>query len=87
MEQTVSSLQSLISTQPADPYLSVFIPARNEAEMRLTRHLIERFGRAEVEQVVSGTGLVNIHHVTHDAPCAAVHDLTQHDAPASAALS
>jgi glucokinase len=57
-------------------------PARNDAEMRLTRHLIERIGRAEVEQVVSGMGLVNIHRVTHDTPCAVVHDLSQHDAPA-----
>lgn len=31
MAQTVSGLRSLLYTQPANPYLSVFIPARNEA--------------------------------------------------------
>jgi glucokinase len=46
--------------------------ARTEREIVLLRELTERFGRAEVEQVVSGMGLVNIHRVMHKTtPCLA----------------
>jgi glucokinase len=64
--------------------------ARNEREIRLLRWLVQRYGRAEVERVVSGPGLVNIHQVTHDRPCRAVGNLEDPDAPAAitnAALS
>jgi glucokinase len=56
--------------------------ARTEREIALTRHLTSRFGRADVEHVVSGRGLINIHRVAHTAPCAAGVDLDSHDAPA-----
>ena len=39
--------------------------ARTEREIALLRDLTARFGRAEVEQVVSGPGIVNIHRVAH----------------------
>jgi glucokinase len=57
-------------------------PARNEREIALLRDLIQRFGRAEVEHVVSGRGLVNIHRVTHSGGCLAVESTDDPDAPA-----
>jgi glucokinase len=58
--------------------------ARNEREIRLLQRLTERYGRAEVEAVVSGPGLLNIHRVTHEGtPCLAVHDLADPDAAAA----
>lgn len=39
--------------------------ARSDRELELVRMLRERFGRAEVEQVVSGPGLLNLHQLTH----------------------
>jgi glucokinase len=57
--------------------------ARTEAEILLLRDLIERYGRAEVEHVASGRGLVNIHRVTHlEDDCPAVNDESP-DAPAA----
>lgn len=58
--------------------------ARNDREIALLRDLTERFGRAEVEHVVSGKGLINIHVVAHrDQPCRAAVDLESPDAAAS----
>ena len=57
--------------------------ARNEREIALTRDLITRYGRADVEHVVSGRGVVNIHRVAHRQPCAAGVDLESPDAPAA----
>ena len=56
--------------------------ARTDREIALLRDLTARFGRAEVEHVVSGPGLVNIHRVTHDVPCEAAIDLADAEAPA-----
>ena len=56
--------------------------ARTEREIALTRDLTARYGRADVEHVVSGRGLVNIHRVAHREPCAADVDLESPDAPA-----
>lgn len=39
--------------------------ARNELEIELLRDLIERFGRASIEDLLSGPGIVNIHAFTH----------------------
>jgi glucokinase len=39
--------------------------ARTDRELELVRMLRERYGRAEVEQVVSGIGLLNLHGFTH----------------------
>jgi glucokinase len=57
--------------------------ARTEREIALLRDLTIRYGRADVEHVVSGRGLVNIHRVAHRQPCAAAVDLGSHDAPAA----
>jgi glucokinase len=56
--------------------------ARNEREIELVRDLTGRYGRADVEHVVSGRGLVNIHRVAHRAPCRASIDRDSPDAPA-----
>jgi glucokinase len=51
--------------------------------MELVRMLRERFGRAEVEHVLSGPGLVNVHRFTHrGGECAVVADADSPDAPA-----
>jgi glucokinase len=69
--------------------------ARTEREITLLRHLVGRYGRAQVEDVVSGRGLLGIHRVAHTGDsgepvaCAAAIDLDAADAPAlisSAAL-
>jgi glucokinase len=57
-------------------------PARTEREIALLRDLTDRYGRAEVEHVVSGRGLVNVHRVMHRDACAAGIDLEEPDAPA-----
>jgi glucokinase len=57
--------------------------ARSEREIRLLRWLTTEHGRAEVEGVISGRGLLNIYRVTHEADsCPAVPDRHAHDAPA-----
>src|SRR5262245_30969983 len=42
--------------------------ARTEREIALVRDLTKRYGRADVEHVVSGRGLRNIHRVAHHVP-------------------
>lgn len=41
-------------------------PARTAREWQLVQWLTARFGRAEVEMVVSGIGLTNLYHFTHE---------------------
>lgn len=58
--------------------------ARNERDIVVLRALIARFGRAQVEDVLSGPGLVNLHRITHqDHACTAIDDDTN---PHAAAL-
>jgi glucokinase len=55
--------------------------ARTDREIELVRMLREDLGRVEVEQVVSGRGLLNIHRFTHrGGQCEVVADLTDPDA-------
>ena len=57
--------------------------ARTDRELELVRMLRDRFGRAEVEQVLSGPGLVNLHRFTHrGGECAIVADVAEVNAPA-----
>ena len=56
--------------------------ARSERDMVMLKALVARYGRAEVEHVVSGLGLRNIHRVTHQTPCLAVLSADDVDAPA-----
>ena len=57
--------------------------ARTEREITLVQDLTARYGRADVEHVVSGRGFVNIHRVAHRQPCRAEVDLESPDAPAA----
>jgi len=57
-------------------------PARTDREIALLRDLTARYGRADVEHVVSGRGLVNVHRVVHSSRCAAGIDADDPDAPA-----
>jgi glucokinase len=57
--------------------------ARTDRELELVRMLRDRYGRAEVEHVLSGPGLLNLHRFTHrGGECAVVDDLDDPDAPA-----
>jgi glucokinase len=57
---------------------------RTDREMELVRMLRERVGRVEVEQVLSGPGLLNLHRLTHrGGECLVVDDLEDTDAPAA----
>ena len=63
---------------------------RTERDIAVLRLLVTRYGRGEVEHVVSGIGLRNLHRATHDGPCVAGIDADAPDAPAaltSAALN
>jgi glucokinase len=57
--------------------------ARNEREIRVLRSLVAATGRAAVEHVVSGPGLVHIHRAIHDKPCRDVENLGDRDIPAA----
>jgi glucokinase len=48
--------------------------ARTPRELELSAWLIERYGRPELEQVVSGIGLRNLYAFTHPSPCSPVDD-------------
>ena len=57
--------------------------ARTDRELELVRMLRERYGRAEVEHVLSGPGLLNLHRFTHrGGECLIVENLDAPDAPA-----
>jgi glucokinase len=57
--------------------------ARTDREIELVRMLREEYGRAEVEHVLSGPGLLNLHRFTHrGGECSVIDDLTAPDAPA-----
>jgi glucokinase len=56
--------------------------ARTERDIKLLRSIVAVYGRADVERVVSGRGLLNIHRMAHDRPCVANVDLEDPDAPA-----
>jgi glucokinase len=56
---------------------------RTDREMELLRMLREMYGRAEVEHVLSGPGLLNLHRFTHrGGHCEIVTDLRDARAPA-----
>jgi glucokinase len=58
--------------------------ARTEREIALVRDLTARYGRADVEHVVSGRGFFNLHRVAHRGqPCLAPVDLEDLDTPAA----
>ena len=57
---------------------------RTDREIELLRLLRGIYGRAEVEHVLSGPGLLNLHRFTHaDQSCGAVSELTPEAGPAA----
>lgn len=56
---------------------------RTERDLTVFRHLVTRFGRAEVEDVISGKGLPNVHRATHPDGCDAGIDADDPGAPAA----
>jgi glucokinase len=57
--------------------------ARTDREIELLKMLRERFGRAEIEQVLSGPGLVNLHRLTHrGGECDMLEGASEADLPA-----
>lgn len=57
---------------------------RTDREIELLRTLRALYGRAEVEHVLSGPGLLNLHRFTHgETTCGAVTDLTPDAGPAA----
>jgi glucokinase len=61
--------------------------ARTERDITVLRALTRECGRAAVEQVVSGPGLVNIHRALHPDGCDAGIDMMADDAPGAIAES
>jgi glucokinase len=58
------------------------LAARTDREIELIRMLRELYGRAEVEHVLSGRGLLNLHRFTHrGGQCELVPDLADPKAP------
>ena len=58
--------------------------ARTDEEFDVVRRLRAQFGRAEVEQVLSGPGLVNLHRYVHDdSDCTAVEGVAPENRAAS----
>jgi len=62
--------------------------ARTDREIELVRMLRRMYGRAEVEHVLSGPGLLNLHRFTHDGQdCPSIRDLGEIGAPAGVSRS
>jgi glucokinase len=57
--------------------------ARTDREINVLRELRAQFGRVDVERVISGRGLSNLHRVVHRGPCAAGVDPDDLDSPAA----
>jgi glucokinase len=58
--------------------------ARTDRELDFVRMLREHHGRVEVEQVLSGPGLVNLHRFTHDGrECDAIRNIEPPQRPAA----
>lgn len=57
--------------------------ARTEREIVVLRELTKRYGRVDVERIVSGRGLSNLHRVTHTDTCAAGIDPDDLESPAA----
>jgi len=61
--------------------------ARTDRDILVLKDLTRRHGRAAVEEVVSGIGLVNIHRAIHAGGCDARIDFDNPDAPAAVSAS
>jgi glucokinase len=81
-EALLHSVDGRFVPSPSEGGHADFSP-RTERDISLLRHLTARYGRADVEHVVSGRGLINIHRATHSTACAAGVDLDDPGAPAA----
>lgn len=63
------------------------LTARTDRELELLRFVRDRFGRADLERVLSGPGLANVAHFTHGAPACAFAGWTTDDADAAARIT
>jgi len=62
--------------------------ARTDRELELVRMLRELYGRAEVEHVLSGPGLLNLHRFTHrGGECEMLAGVDPRDAPARVSMA
>lgn len=61
--------------------------ARTDRDIIVLRELTRKNGRASIEDVVSGIGLVNIHQAIHTGGCDAKIDFASPDAPAAVSTS
>jgi glucokinase len=62
--------------------------ARTDRELELVRMLRELYGRAEVEHVLSGPGLLNLHRFTHHGgECDMLEGVELRDAPARVSMA
>ena len=57
--------------------------ARTDRDREVLRVLAQRYGRVEVEDVISGKGFVNLHRALHTSACAAGVDADAAHAPAA----
>lgn len=57
--------------------------ARTDRDRTVLGFLVQRYGRAEVEDVISGKGFVNLHRALHPSGCAAGVDADAAHAPAA----
>jgi glucokinase len=61
--------------------------ARTERDVVVLRALTREYGRAAIEHVVSGPGLVNVHRALQQIECEAGIDMSDSDAPSAIATS
>ena len=81
-EALLHNVDGRLVPSPSEGGHADFAP-RNEREIALWRRLIDEYGRACVEHVVSGPGLINIHRATHQDACLAIENLDDPNAPAA----
>ena len=80
-ESLLHHVNGRLTTSPSEGGHADFA-ARTEGEVKLMQELTRQFGRASLDQVLTGRGLVNIHRALH-AECSANINLEDPDAPAA----
>lgn len=70
-EALLHNVEGRFIPSPTEGGHADFAP-RNDEEIRLLQHLLGRLPRVDVERVLSGPGLANLHGFTHAGPCDAL---------------
>ncbi len=81
-EALLHSIDGRFIPSPSEGGHADYAP-RTEREIELLRDLVRRYGRADVEHVVSGRGILNIFRVVHKSGCRAGIQADDPDAPAA----